>query len=65
MLSQWMELGQRLIVKYNDMAVKKTDEQGRYLKTPGGNQRPVDRPGYPIEYRRQIVKQAGERYAMP
>ncbi|MBO5784590.1 MAG: C69 family dipeptidase, partial [Bacteroidaceae bacterium] len=35
MLNQWVELGQKLIVKYNDMTVKKVDENGRYLKTPG------------------------------
>ena len=45
MLNQWVELGQKLIVKYNDMTIKKVDENGRYLKTPGGNPRPVTRPG--------------------
>lgn len=65
MLTQWMDLSQRLIVKYNDMAVKKTDANGRYLKTPGGNQRPVDRPGYPEAFRRRIVQEAGRRYLVP
>ena len=65
MTDEWMQLAQRLIVKYNDMAVKAVDEEGRYKKTPGGVQVPVVRPGYPEAYRRQIVKQAGERYRTP
>ena len=62
MMDVWNQLAQTLIVKYNDMSVKKTDAQGNYLKTPGGNQRPVDRPGYPETYRRKIVEEAGARY---
>ncbi|MGN1256264.1 MAG: C69 family dipeptidase [Bacteroidaceae bacterium] len=62
MLDVWNQLAQRLIVKYNDMAVKRTDEQGQYEKTPGGNQRPVLRPGYPETYRKRIVEQTGNRF---
>lgn len=64
MTDEWMQLAQRLIVKYNDMAVKATNEDGSYKKTPGGVQVPVVRPGYPEKYRREIVKQAGDRYLM-
>ena len=62
MLDVWNQLAQRLIVKYNDMAVKRTNEQGQYEKTPGGNQRPVLRPGYPETYRKRIVEQTGNRF---
>ena len=55
-------VAQTLIVKYNDMSVKRTNEQGQYEKTPGGNQRPVLRPGYPDAYRHQIIKQTGDRF---
>ena len=65
MLSEWNQLAQLIIVKYNDMAVKQMDENGQYEKTPGGNPRPVLRPGYPESYRRQIIKQAGTRYQVP
>ena len=41
MMSEWNQLAQTIIVKYNDMAVKKQDENGQYLKTPGGNQRRI------------------------
>ncbi|MGN0232801.1 MAG: C69 family dipeptidase [Bacteroidaceae bacterium] len=62
MLDVWNQLAQRLIVKYNDMAVKRTNKQGQYEKTPGGNQRPVLRPGYPEAYRRHIVEETGDRF---
>lgn len=62
MLDEWNQLGQTLIVKYNDMAVKRTDANGSYEKTPGGNQRPVLRPGYPETYRKKIVEETGDRF---
>ena len=62
MMDEWMQLAQLIVVKYNDMAVKKVDKQGNYLKTPGGNQVPVNRPGYPESYRRAIVKESGDKY---
>lgn len=64
MMDDWNQLAQTLVVKYNDMAVKRMDENGQYEKTPGGNPRPVLRPGYPEGYRRKIVQDAGERYKL-
>ena len=65
MMDEWNQLAQLIIVKYNDMAVKRTDEKGQYEKTPGGNPRPVLRPGYPENFKRQITNQAGTRYRVP
>lgn len=65
MTHQWMQLAQRIIVKYNDMCVKSVDTLGNYLKTPGGAVRPVKRPGYPIQYRRRIIQDTGTRYLIP
>ena len=65
MMDEWNQLAQLIIVKYNDMAVKRTDENGQYEKTPGGNPRPVLRPGYPESFKREIIKQAGSRYQVP
>ena len=62
MIDEWNQLAQTIIVKYNDMAVKKTDANGQYLKTPGGNPRPVTRPGYPETYRRKIIQETGDKY---
>ena len=64
MMDELNQLAQTIVVKYNDMAVKKQDENGQYLKTPGGNQRPVSRPGYPEAFRRKIVNETGDKYLM-
>jgi dipeptidase len=65
MMDEWNQLAQLIIVKYNDMSVKRMDENGQYEKTPGGNPRPVLRPGYPERFKREIIKQAGNRYQIP
>ena len=65
MMDEWMELAKMLIVKYNDMAVKAVDDDGRYRKTVGGQPVPVERPGYPDAMRRRIAKEEGTRYIMP
>ena len=62
MMDAWMNLAQHIVVRYNDMAQKKMDENGQWLKTPGGNQVPVSRPGYPERYRKAIVKETGDKY---
>lgn len=65
MMDEWNQLAQLIIVKYNDMAVKRMDENGQYEKTPGGNPKPVLRPGYPDSFKREIIKQTGDRYKLP
>ena len=65
MMDEWNQLAQLIIVKYNDMAVKRTDENGQFEKTPGGNPRPVLRPGYPEAFKRELIKQTGSRYKFP
>lgn len=62
MLDEWNQLGQMLIVKYNDMAIKDVDENGQYKRTPGGVQTAVKRPGYPEAFRRRIIQETGDRY---
>lgn len=62
MMDEWNQLAQLLIVKYNDMTMKRMDENGRWEKTPGGNQRPVLRPGYPESYRRKVAGETNSRY---
>ena len=65
MMDEWNQLAQLIIVKYNDIAVKRTDENGQFEKTPGGNPRPVLRPGYPEAFKRELIKQTGSRYKLP
>lgn len=64
MLARWKQLAFYLIVKYNDMTVK-PEKDGKFLRTPEGIGVAVKRPGYPETYRKQIVKQTGNRYEVP
>lgn len=57
MLASWKRLATRIIVKYNDMAVKK-EKDGKLLQS-------VTRPGYPISFGRKLVKETGDWYAVP
>lgn len=57
MLVSWKHLATRIIVKYNDMAVKK-EKDGKLLQS-------VTRPGYPASFGRKLVKETGDRYAVP
>ena len=64
MTSQWKKLGEFLIVKYNDQAVK-PEKNGRFLRTAEGLGETVKRPGFPEEYKRIIVKETGSKYLVP
>ena len=57
MLANWKRLATRIIVKYNDMAVKK-EKDGQLLQS-------VTRPGYPASFGRKLVKETGDWYAVP
>ena len=57
MLASWKHLATRIIVKYNDMAVKK-EKDGKLLQS-------VTRPGYPISFGRKLVKETDDWYAVP
>lgn len=57
MLANWKRLATRIIVKYNDMAVKK-EKDGKLLQS-------VTRPGYPASFGRKLVKETGDCYAVP
>lgn len=57
MLASWKRLATRIIVKYNDMAVKK-EKDGKLLQS-------VTSPGYPISFGRKLVKETGDWYAVP
>ena len=57
MLASWKHLATRIIVKYNDMAVKK-EKDGKLLQS-------ATRPGYPASFGRKLVKETGDWYAVP
>ena len=58
------KLGEFLIVKYNDGAVKKMAKDGTILRPETGHCAPLVRPGYPKEFLEELVKATGERYKM-
>ncbi len=64
MMDRWRQLFERLIVKYNDMAIK-PEADGKYKKTAGGEHVPLIRTGYPNRYRKAIVDATGDRYLAP
>lgn len=47
MLARWKKLGEKIIVKYNDMAVKKENPDGTFKKTPDGLAVPPSAPATP------------------
>lgn len=64
MLERWKQLAYYLIVKYNDMAVK-PERNGQFTRTPNGLGDAVKRPGFSNRYARRLIKETGDRYAVP
>jgi len=64
MMDRWRRLAVYLIVKYNDMAVR-PEKDGRFLMTPEGLPARVRRPGFPKNYAREMLRQTGDKYALP
>jgi dipeptidase len=65
MIARWQKLAFFLIVKFNDMAIKPTDANGTFERTPYGHGARVERPGYPEQYARDLLKQTGDKYLVP
>ena len=64
MLACWNALAIKLIVKFNDMAVK-PEENGTFKRTPTGLGAPVARPGYPEQFAREMNKLNDDKYVVP
>ena len=64
MLARWRQLAYYLIVKYNDMAVK-PEKDGQFLRTPTGMPERVQRPGYSDYFRRELIRQTGDKFEYP
>ena len=60
----WKKLGEYIIVKYTDGVIKKTNEDGSFMRSKYEHSHgaPLVRPGYPKEFLEQIVKATGDRY---
>jgi len=64
MLDRWKKLAIYLIVKYNDMAVK-PDKNGVFERTPEGNGAKVKRTSFPKPFAEKLIKETGDKYAVP
>lgn len=62
-VDSWKKLGEFLIVRYNDGAVKRV-KNGRIVAPETGNSAPLDRLGYSQEFLQELVKATGDRYKM-
>lgn len=63
-LGEWKKLGEFLIVRYNDMVIKKVNPDGSFAKTSEGLCAPVERPGYPEHFNKRVATETGDRYLM-
>ncbi|WP_299232683.1 C69 family dipeptidase [uncultured Bacteroides sp.] len=60
-VDRWKKLAEFLIVRYNDGARKKV-KNGKMVAPETGNCAPLERPGYPEEFLKEVVKATGDRY---
>ena len=65
MISRWRQLAFYLVVRHNDMAVRPVDEQGNFKRGKHGLGVTVERPGMPEDFRRQLIKQTGNKFLKP
>ena len=65
MISRWQQLAFFLIVKYNDMVEKPTDENGTFKRTQYGHGARVIRPGFPESYAKEHIKKSGDKLLVP
>ena len=64
MMNRWKQLGEYLIVKFNDQSIK-PEKDGKYEMTPDGFGKAVERPGFNENYREVITKETGDKYLIP
>ncbi|MCF2580411.1 C69 family dipeptidase [Bacteroides caecigallinarum] len=60
-IDRWKKIAEFLIVRYNDGARKKV-KNGKMVAPETGNVAPLERPGYPEEFLKELVKATGDRY---
>lgn len=60
-VDRWKKLAEFLIVRYNDGA-RKLVKNGKMVAPETGNCAPFERPGYPEEFLKEVVKATGDRY---
>ena len=64
MMKRWKELGEYLIVKYNDQTIL-NEEDGKFTLTPDGVVKAPKRVGYDNAFRKVIIEQTGDKFLVP
>ncbi len=64
MMQRWKKLGEYLIVKFNDQAIKPEKEE-KFELTPDGLGKAVERPGFNESFRKVIIDETGDKYLIP
>jgi dipeptidase len=63
-VTRWKELGEFLLVKFLDGNVKQ-EENGRFLRNQWGYPQPPSFPGYPDEWKENVIKDTDDRFEYP
>ena len=64
MMNRWMQLGQYLIVKYNDQTIR-PEKEGKFELTPDGLGARPERPGFSELYKKTIIETTDNKYLVP
>lgn len=67
MMTRWRELGEYIIVKYNDMVERIDDGNGSFQAASAGEDTimaKVKNPGYPDRVKKKIVEETGDRFLL-
>jgi len=65
LMTDWKDLGEYLVMKFNDQVVKKETRDGKWELTPDGICVAPERPGYPEQYRGIMIRETGDKYLVP
>jgi hypothetical protein len=65
MIARWQQLAFHLIVGFNDMVVRPTDENGAFKRNKFGGGARVQRPGYPERFAKELINQTGADLLVP
>ncbi len=65
LMTDWKDLGEYLVMKFNDQVVKKETRDGKWELTPDGICVAPERPGFPEQYRGILIRETGDKYLVP
>lgn len=63
-VARWRKLGEFLLVKYMDGNVKQ-EKDGKFLRNPWGYPKSPQFPGYPEEWKKEVIEKTGDQLKTP